>query len=173
MDLDLAEFRKITITVNGILEQSVKNTYTINGNSTIYLPYEYMINAMEKSKGRGTASSCETYQMKEWEPSAVVIYADSYKEVKVVENKINRLTPDIVTRYAYRDTEEIEKMASGLRVIINVAVVVVLVIIFALMCAVYINTTVGRKREYAILKAMGFSLGRLRDILKMKKIRKN
>lgn len=163
-DLDLVKFESIEVKINGILDANVTNSYTIDGNSVIYLPYDYMKEVMKNCRWSGEITDFGGVQVIPWAPSAIVVYAASYKNVNVLQSKINCITPNIVSRYSYQDTVAIEQIVKGLKDIINFVVLIVLGIIFALMCAIYISTTVGRKREYAIMKANGFTAKEMGEI---------
>lgn len=163
-ELDLAEFKTLEIKVSGILNPNVTNSYTIDGNSVIYLPYDYMKTVMDKCVWSGDTSVYNDKQLNPWRPSAIVVYAESYKNVSILQSKINCITPNIVSKYAYQDTTSIEHTMQGLKKITNIVLLIVLGIIFSLMCAVYMSTTIGRKREYAILKTNGFTAKELNKI---------
>ncbi len=160
-DLDLVNFQSIEVKINGILNSNIINSYTIDGNSAIYLPYNYMKNIMKKCKWSETDNELRKMQIIPWSPSAVVVYADSYKNVNILQSKINCVTPNVVSRYSYQDTITIEHTIRSLKKIVNVVILIVLGIIFVLMCAIYMSTTIARKREYAILKTNGFTAGEM------------
>lgn len=167
---DLVEFVTIKININGILDRNVKNSYTIDGNSIIYLPYDYMNMMMQNCTWSGDISSYDAENLHKWGPSAIVVYADSYKSVEILKGKVNSITPNIVTRYAYQDTEVIEQTVQGFKSIANTLLIIVLCIIFSLMCAIYLSTTIGRKHEYAILKTNGFTCIELSKITALESI---
>lgn len=163
-DMDIVEFTTLNVKVNGILNDNVTNRYTINGNSVIYMPHGYMKNVMDKFSATYDYSNYLENQLVKWSPSALVVYADSYKNVNILKQKIENVTSNMVTRYDYQDTESLEDLMQNLKNVTNLIIGIVLFIIFALMCAIYVSGTVSRKREYAILKANGFTGSNLRDI---------
>ena len=163
-DLDIVEFCTVRVKVNGILDHNVTNAYTINGNSVIYMPYDVMKKTMSSFHSKDAYSDYNKEKLLEWRPSALVVYTESYKNVNTIKGKIENTTPYMVTRYAYQDTESLENLMKNLKEATNIILEIILCVIFILMCAIFISTTMNRKREYAILKSHGIEHHKLRGI---------
>lgn len=160
-DLDISEYCDLSLSVAGILDEDIINHYTINGDCIIYAPSSYM-DAIQKKisdkyKNEKYSEYSEEFVVKEWLPSAYLVYVDSYKSINNVKGKIENINPSMTTICAYQDTEILDKALVDIKKTTTIILSIILGIIFFLMSAVFISITLSRKREIAILKANGMT----------------
>lgn len=168
-DLDVSEFVPVSFTVSGILDESVVNRYSINGSNIVYVPYEKMDEILNSTKAeyasKDYSNMFEGRPVKEWNPSSYLVYTTSYGNVDAVRGKVENINPDFITKSDYQDTASMEKIISKVKSTSDVVLIVLLVIIFVLMSAVFIYITFSRRREFAILKANGMSNSSLAGLM--------
>lgn len=154
MDLDLLIFEEIQLQVAGIMEQSVVNRYSINGNNVIYMPYTRMEELRISANAEGVEEQSD-FIVKDWRPSAYLIYTKNYMDVKSTQTKLQNINSNFVARSDYQDTTTMYQMIEDLNVMTTTVIYIFLTILFVLMSAIFINDTWSRKREFALLKVNG------------------
>lgn len=157
---DITEFVSMNIKVEGILNSNVVNRYTINGNRVIYVPYEMLsewVYGVLNAHSEDDYADYSDYELQEWGPSACIVYTDSYKNISVVQGKLENISPNFTTRYEFQDAETIDIVIQNIRLISRVVVIILLFVISALMFAVFMDKMLSRKKEYAFLKANGMT----------------
>ncbi len=165
-DIDIVRFVPMRVDVSGILSRNVTNRYTINGNRVIYIPYEKLNDFLSANFETNDFdfSTYADYDLLDWGPSACVVYTNSYRNIEVVKGKIENINTNLTTRYDYQDADSMDQITQTISGITDVALTIVMLIVFALMTALFVHSTVSRKREYAILKGNGMTGGELQKL---------
>ena len=155
IDVDLSKVKTLEFDISGILEDSVKNIYSDSGNNVIYIPYDMMegIRAKVTLEGSGNVS----LEKKEWKPSAYVIYAKNYDDVKLVMEKVKYINSNFKTLSTYQDIDAMNTLINNIREVATLVVIVILIVIFLLMSIIHMNYTLDRKYEISVLKANGLT----------------
>lgn len=155
IDVDLSKVKTLEFDISGILEDSVKNIYSDSGNNVIYIPYDMMegIRAKVTLEGSGNVS----LEKKEWNPSAYVIYAKNYDDVKLVMEKVKDINSNFKTLSTYQDIDAMNTLINNIREVATLVVIVILIVIFLLMSIIHMNYTLDRKYEISVLKANGLT----------------
>lgn len=152
-DLDFLTFTEVELEIAGILEPSIVNRYSIAGENIIYLPYKMMEDILYSEKL--IAEPPVSFTVKEWAPSAYLIYVNHYNEVELTQKKLQNIDSNFIARSDYQDTAKMDSMLQDIKQATSAVIAVLLFILFILMSGIFISDTFGRKREFALLKANG------------------
>ncbi len=158
-EYDMGKYTELELQVAGFLSPDVINRYSINGNCVIYMPVEMMEEIRKEVTVATTGMLGDA--VTEWNPSAYLVYGESYNGIGVLRNKINSINNGFITRSDYQDTAGMDQLVAGIQSSSNVVLGIIMFIIFVLMAAVFISQTMARRREFALLKANGMSDGML------------
>ena len=150
----------LAVSVRGVLEGQIENSYSDSGKNVIYVPYEVLQSLLDEHK----AEKLELGE-KEWAPSACWVTAYRYSEVTSVKNDIKKLDPKILAYNRYQDFESMNASIQSIRDMTFIVSIVILVIIFLLMAVIYMNYVEGRKFEFSILKANGITRKEIRRLV--------
>ncbi len=144
-----------TFEIDGILNDDYMNKYSSSGENIIFMSYE----SMEEIRTEAIANNLNVSfdNSKDWSPSAYVLYANSFNEVKSVIEKVKNLNPNFKTINQYQDVESMNNVIDNTKNTAFIVVVVILAIIFLLMAIIQVNSIISRRYEFAILKANGLS----------------
>ncbi len=160
VDVDISKKADLTVELEGILNGSVRNTYSSGGNNVIYMPYaklQELINANRTSLSQSSfKSGC-----KKWAPSAYVVFAKSYNDIQTAIKKITAAGANLQAVSNYQDVESMNKMIESTKHTGELVAVIVLAIIFILMAIIYLNHTLKRKYEFCVLRANGMTRSEL------------
>ncbi len=157
-DVDTSITSSIGVNISGITDQNFTNNHSASGNFIIYMPIDTMINYMNSIKSSIDLSSLnKDYTVSEWRPSSYIIYAKSFNDVASTIDKLNSINPNFKAKSEYQDTVSLNEMLSSIKKTITWISVVILIIILSLMSVIYINNTIKRKYEFAVLKANGLN----------------
>jgi len=162
MDLDLLEFEEMDIDISGILNPGVFNRYSIVGENIIYMPHEIM-DSLLKNKIDNTFVdyALSDFELSEWLPSAYLIYANTYNDLEGIQKKLQNINSNFIARSDYQDTKKMDDMINDVNNITTLVVGILLLILFVLMSAIFISSTLNRKREIALLKVNGMTSKKL------------
>jgi ABC-type antimicrobial peptide transport system permease subunit len=146
----------IESTITGILPGSY-NLQRESWVNFIFMPFGQLIDIVEQNKDMDIGERIPGFPEKELGPSALVIYADTYKDVAKVASQIEAISEDFsVTIYA-TNTEYIQGNFSDTKRVLTTVTVVFIGIVAALFGMLYYLKNRSRKREIGILKAIGFT----------------
>lgn len=147
-------------TVNGILDDSIQNTYALNPDNSMYMGYECFTNILAEALSdfrEGVAYPCEPLRA-----SAYVVYVDDYSMIDNVKESIQRINPDFRVQSNYQDIITMQEMLHNTSVTMKLVFWVVLACIFVMMSIIQMNRIVARKYEIALLRADGLTNRELR-----------
>ena len=157
-DIDVSRLQRIDFEVAGILDHDFLNRRSSSGNVIIYMPIQEMldlVSSVKKSIDIGTLS--RDYEINAWAPSAYVSFVKNYNDIASTIEKLERLNPNYKAISGYQDIESMNEMLTNVKSTATWIIIAVLVIILVLMAVIYINHSVGRKYEFALLKANGLN----------------
>lgn len=145
--------RKIT----GIMDDIYVNQRSEEAYNYIFLDYKDFIDIINENKDTNYLTTNQKFQEKELQPSALMIYADSYDYVPYVKSKIENLSTnyDVVSKGA--DLEKIEYNLTMIKNTMRVVSLVMVLVVMTMFGFVYYFKNRTRKKEVAILKALGIT----------------
>jgi ABC-type lipoprotein export system ATPase subunit/ABC-type lipoprotein release transport system permease subunit len=145
--------RKIT----GIMDDIYVNQRSEEAYNYIYLDYMDFINIINENKDTNYETTNQKFPEKELKPSALMIYADSYDYVPYVKSKIENLSSnyDVVSKGA--DLEKIEYNLTMIKNTMRVVSLLMVLVVMTMFGFVYFFKNRTRKKEVAILKALGIT----------------
>lgn len=157
-DIDLSIITPMDLEIAGILRSDYNNTYSDSGNSVIYMPIDMMNQIMESAANSFNKTTVnENFTLNEWMPSAYVVFVKDYNDVSITIEKLQSINPNFRAVNTYQDVESMNKILFSVRSTATWIIAIVLCIIIVLMAVIYINHTVNRKYEVAILKSNGLN----------------
>lgn len=157
-DIDVSTINQINFEISGILDHDFTNRRSTSGNVIIYMPVETMLYYISSLKENVAPSVFERDDtINDWRPSAYVTFVKNYNDISSTIEKLERINPNFKAVSAYQDIDSMNEMLSNIRFTASGIIIAVLIIVFILMAIIYINNTVGRKYEFAILKANGLN----------------
>lgn len=157
-DIDLMVKQNLHFDVAGVLESNYNNHYSSSGDNVIYVPFSVMQQIMANSFSKALdIRADESVKRNELAPSAYMVYVKSYNDIGIVIDKITRINPNFKSVSSYQDTEAMNSLVDGVKSTATTVILVVLAIVLILMSIIYINRTLGRQYEIAILKANGLN----------------
>lgn len=157
IDVDLSRVSSLKFDISGILEESVKNSYSDSGKNVIYAPFELLERLRVIEQAKGTVNRNSSPDNKEWKPSAYVTFAKNYYDVETVIDKASSINPNFKVLSSYQNLEAMNTMIDNIKDVASMIVIVILIIIFLLMGIIHMNYTLERKYEISVLKANGFT----------------
>lgn len=164
-EYDICSEEVLEINVRGIIDTDFMNRYSMASDNLIYMPYETMNfilnNRQTEVQDQSFQTSFAGGETKEWNPSAAVVYVDSQRHLKFVSSKIENINGGFLTKCDYSNAEKLEKIISVTRSVSKWVTVIVVLILFFLMFALFMSYTLSRKREFALLKVYGIDRIRL------------
>ncbi len=145
--------RKIT----GIMDDIYVNQRSEEAYNYIFLDYKDFINIINENKDTNYVTTNQKFPEKELKPSALMIYADSYDYVPYVKSKIENLSSnyDVVSKGA--DLEKIEYNLTMIKNTMRVVSLLMVLVVMTMFGFVYFFKNRTRKKEVAILKALGIT----------------
>lgn len=157
-DIDVSKIAPISFELSGVLDHDFKNRRSASGNMIIYMPIDTMLRYMNSIKATIDPSLFhKDYGINEWRPSAYVSFVKNYNDIDFTVEKLEKINPNFKAVSAYQDIDSMNELLSNVRDTASWIIIAVLVIVLILMAIIYINSTVGRKYEFAILKANGLN----------------
>lgn len=157
-DIDVSTINQINFEISGILDHDFTNRRSTSGNVIIYMPVEtmlYYISSLKENVDPSVFKKDDT--INDWRPSAYVTFVKNYNDISSTIEKLEKINPNFKAVSAYQDIDSMNEMLSNIRFTASGIIIAVLIIVFILMAIIYINNTVGRKYEFAILKANGLN----------------
>ncbi len=141
----------------GILDDMYVNQRSEEVGNYIFLDYKEFIDLINKNKDTNYIKTNLEFPEKELMPSALMVYVNSYDDVPTVKSKIENISSDfqVISKGA-----DLEKIQYNLNMIKNSMWVVSLVLVGVVMTMfgfVYYFKNRTRKKEVAILKALGIT----------------
>lgn len=152
--------RRYTFTVNGILDDSVQNTYSIEPMNSMYMKYAYFDNMLKESHTIFERES--TYSCNPLCASAYVLYVDDYSMIANVKESVQIINPNFRIQSNYQDVLSMQEMIQNAEKTMKSVFWLVLLCIFVMMGIIQMNRVVARKYEIALLRADGLSNRELR-----------
>lgn len=157
-DIDVSTKRQMEFDVAGILDHDFSNRRSASGNVIIYMPIQTMLDLVSEAKSDVNIEDAhKDYELNEWKPSAYVSYVKDFNDVTVTIEKLEKISPNFKAVSGYQDVDSMNEMLGNVKHTASWIIVAVLIIVFTLMAVIYINNTVGRKYEFALLKANGLN----------------
>lgn len=157
-DIDVSTKHQMEFDVAGILDHDFSNRRSASGNVIIYMPIQNMLDLVSEAKSDANIKDAhKEYELNEWKPSAYVSFVKDYNDVAVTIEKLEKLSPNFKAVSGYQDVDSMNEMLGNVKHTASWIIVAVLIIVFVLMAVIYINNTVGRKYEFALLKANGLN----------------
>ncbi len=144
----------LSITVRGVLEGQIENSYSDSGKNVIYVPFDVLQTLLDEHK----AEKLELGE-KEWAPSACWVTAYRYGEVTTIKNDIKKLDPKILAYNRYQDFEAMTASIQETRQVMLIISIAILIIVFLMVTVIRIHETERRKYEVCVLKANGMTRG--------------
>lgn len=145
--------RKIT----GIMDDAYVNQRSEEAYNYIFLDYKDFIKIVEENKDTNYLTVNEKFPEKELKPSALMIYVDSYDDVSYVKSKIEKLSSDFDVVSKGADLEKIENNLTMIKNSMRVVSLVMVLVVMIMFGFVYYFKNRTRKKEVAILKALGIT----------------
>ena len=157
-DIDVSTVRQVNFEVAGILDHDFTNRHSTSGNVIVYMPIKSMLSFIASTKETVDAGAFDKdYEINDWKPSAYIAFVKDYNDISSTIEKLEKINPNFKAISGYQDVDSMNEMLSNVRYTASWIIIAVLVIIFVLMAVIYINNTVGRKYEFALLKANGLN----------------
>lgn len=159
-DMAVYVHRRYTFTVNGILDDSVQNTYSFEPMNSMYMKYAYFDNMLKESHTIFERES--TYSCNPLCASAYVLYVDDYSMIANVKESVQIINPNFRIQSNYQDVLSMQEMIQNAEKTMKSVFWLVLLCIFVMMGIIQMNRVVARKYEIALLRADGLSNRELR-----------
>ncbi|MBQ6159633.1 MAG: ATP-binding cassette domain-containing protein [Oscillospiraceae bacterium] len=157
-DIDIMLEQELSFEIAGILDVNYNNHHSASGDNVIYMPIDYMNQLKEDCiEKAGAVTPNEEIILNKWASSAYMIYVKSYNDISATIEKAEKINPNFKIISDYQDVEAMNAMLSGIKNTATSVIVIVLSIIFILMAIIYINRTLGRQYEIAVMKANGLT----------------
>ena len=145
--------RKIT----GIMEDTYVNQRSEEAYNYIFLDYKEFINIINENKDTNYLTANQKFPEKELKPSALMIYVDSFDYVPYVKSKIELLSSDYDVVSKGADLEKIENNLTMIKNTMRVVSLIMVLVVMIMFGFVYYFKNRTRKKEVAILKALGIT----------------
>lgn len=158
-DVDLSVITSLNLDISGVLDYDYTNKYLASGDNVIYMPIESM-NRIRNSVKEGfndNAVADGSIKLNGWAPSSYVVFAKDYNDVGATIEKLESINANFKAKSGYQDIEAMNEMMAGIKNAAAWVVSAVLAIVFILTAIIYINHTVNRKFEIAVLKSNGLN----------------
>lgn len=157
-DIDVSVLSCFDFQISGILDYNYINSHSASGDNIIYVPVERMLEYLsEAQSAHPEHQKVNGISFNSWNPSAYVVYVKSYNDIKPTSEKIESIDPNLKAISEYQDVVSMNEMISNIKSTASSIIVVVLLIVLILMMIIYINNTLNRKFEIAVLKANGLN----------------
>lgn len=157
-DIDVSKIVDFKLHVSGILDYNYTNNRSTSGDNVIYVPISMMLDYIANARATYPDSIEKNgIFFNNWSPSAYSIYVKSFNDIEPTIAKIESIDPNLKAVSAYQDVVSMEEMISSIKSTASYVIVVVLLIVLILMTIIYINNTLNRKYEIAVLKANGLN----------------
>lgn len=165
-DVDVSVISQFNFKIYGILDHSYTNRYSASGDNVIYMPIDMMLEYLEAASNSASGMGiAESITFNEWSPSAYVVYLKSYNDVKPTIEKLESINSNFKAVSDYQDIVSMNEMMTSVKNTATYIIAVILAIVLILMTIIYINHTISRKYEIAILKANGLNRGEIFSIV--------
>lgn len=158
-DVDLSVITSLNLDISGVLDYDYTNKYSASGDNVIYMPIESM-NRIRNSAKEGfndNAIADGSIKLNGWAPSSYVVFAKDYNDVGATIEKLESINANFKAKSGYQDIEAMNEMMAGIKNAAAWVASAVLAIVFILTAIIYINHTVNRKFEIAVLKSNGLN----------------
>jgi len=159
-DIDCSILQNLHLPIAGVLNAGVTNPFTSQGNNIIYVPIdrmkEFLSSARDEYDRRQPADSSDLVTSA-WQPSAYVIYAQSYNDIGSIMRKISSIDSNLVSKSNYQDVEAMNLMVANIKTTITWISIIVLIVFVVLMIIIFTNHVLSRKFEAAVLRANGLT----------------
>lgn len=158
-DVDLSVITSLNLDISGVLDYDYTNKYSASGDNVIYMPIESM-NRIRNSVKEGfndNAVADGSIKLNGWAPSSYVVFAKDYNDVGATIEKLESINANFKAKSGYQDIEAMNEMMAGIKNAAAWVASAVLAIVFILTAIIYINHTVNRKFEIAVLKSNGLN----------------
>lgn len=157
-DIDVSKIAQISFGLSGVLDHDFTNRRSASGNVIVYMPVDTMLRYMNSTKATINPSLFDKdYVINEWRPSSYVTFVKNYNDIGLTIEKLERINPNFKAVSAYQDIDSMNELLTNVRNTAAWIIIAVLAIVLILMAIIYVNNTVGRKYEFAILKANGLN----------------
>lgn len=157
-DVDISAVRRLDFEVSGILDHSYTNRHSANGDVVVYVPIQTMLRYVsEVSASLESRILNKDFETREWTPSSYVIFVKDYNDINSTIKKLESINPNFKAVSGYQDIESMNALLSNVKSTASWIIFAVLIIVSILMAIIYINDTINRKYEFAILKANGLN----------------
>lgn len=158
-DVDLSVITSLNLDISGVLDYDYTNKYSASGDNVIYMPIESM-NRIRNSVKEGfndNAVADGSIKLNGWAPSSYVVFAKDYNDVGATIEKLESINANFKAKSGYQDIEAMNEMMAGIKNAAAWVASAVLAIVLILTAIIYINHTVNRKFEIAVLKSNGLN----------------
>lgn len=160
-EFNICRSRELTVKVGGIIGEEYNNRFSVASENLLFLSFDLMDTVLQEmligSAGESFEKDAAGHEIKAWNPSAAVVYVDSQSRVKIVSSKIERINGSFSTRCDYSNAKKLEEFIKDTRSVSRIVVILVVFIIFVLMFILFMNYTLSRNKEFALLKVYGIS----------------
>lgn len=157
-DIDVSKIVDFELHVSGILDYNYTNTRSTSGDNVIYVPISMMLDYITNTKAAyPDRIEKNGILFNNWAPSAYSLYVKSFNDIESTISKIESIDPNLKAVSAYQDVVSMNEMISSVKSTASYVIVVVLLIVLILMTIIYINHTLNRRYEIAVLKANGLN----------------
>ncbi|MDD4096928.1 MAG: ABC transporter permease [Oscillospiraceae bacterium] len=147
--------------IEGILDASVVNRYSMGGDNVIYMEFVCMEEAFKVAQNENSLREKES----PWAPSAVILEVSDLSLLDHVRQKLLALDPNYSVIIPVQDSQAMIQMVEGVRNWATGISIALLIIISFFMFVVYLNQTDARKYEIAMLRANGFRKSEVAGLL--------
>ena len=154
--VNLVYYKFVTIrsTISGIISSSYNpwNFSRIEEPDLILMNYSQLIGILNQSKDAHLGEN-----QKELEPSALVIFTDTYTNVPSVASKLERTSASLSVVHHATAIQTVLDYNSNIKGILTAVTIVFVAIVAILFSILYYLKNRSRKKELGILKAIGFT----------------
>lgn len=171
IDVDISNLKNLEFRIAGILDESVINTTSAEGDNIIFIPINLANQIIKEEQLNFNKYDSIELPVDKWEHSAYTIYAKNYNDVQQIMDKVESINPNFKTVSKYQDIQSMNDMINNIKRIMMLVGVIILIVIFLLMTIIHMNNTLGRKYEISLLKANGLTRFELMKLIMIESFR--
>lgn len=143
--------------ISGILDDMYINQKSEEVGNYIFLDFKEFIDLINENKDTNYIKTNQEFPEKELMPSALMVYVNSYDDVPSVKSKIENISSNFQVISKGADLEKIQYNLNMIKNSMRVVSLVLVGVVMTMFGFVYYFKNRTRKKEVAILKALGMT----------------
>lgn len=145
IDVDISNLKNLEFSITGILDESIVNTNSVEGDNIIFIPINLARQIIKEEQIVFNDYDSIELPVDKWGNSAYTIYAKNYNDVQQIMDKVESINPNFKTISKYQDIQSMNDMINNIKRIMMLVGLIILIVIFLLMAIIHMNNTLGRK----------------------------